>query len=273
MLKCNTSMSKAEKIRLIYSIVVGAFAVALGIATICVAANIYYSGRGTGVVFTREIVSSRLKELAIPFFFLVGLIICGVIFPLYDVKAKRRSEDAVRLLANKKPSGGEGEEYTKAEQSYKKFGNARYIVWGVAFGVTLAFAVASLVYLLNTANFKGENITREVLGMVRNVLPFVLCAFVVLVAAAIVNGVLASRQLAALKAMIKNGNGTPAEKKPTKWYEKVASALSSDIAIWIIRGVILVVAVAFIIAGALNGGARDVMIKAINICTECIGLG
>lgn len=29
----------------------------------------------------------------------------------------------------------------------------------------------------------------------------------------------------------------------------------------------------FIVLGALNGGARDVLIKAINICTECIGLG
>lgn len=32
-------------------------------------------------------------------------------------------------------------------------------------------------------------------------------------------------------------------------------------------------AIAFIIAGALNGGASDVLTKAINICTECIGLG
>ena len=264
-------MSKAEKIRLIYSIVVGVFAVALGIATICVAANIYYSGRGTGVVFTREIVSSRLKELAIPFFFLVGLIICGIVFPLYEVKAKRRNEDAVRLLEKKMPSG-EGEEYEAAARDYKKFKNARYITWGVALGVTLVFAVASLVYLLNTANFKGENITGEVLGMVRNVLPFVLCSFVMLVAAAIANGVIAGKQLAAQKAMIKSGNGTR-EEKPAKWYDRVLNALSSDIAIWIIRGIVLVVAVVFIIVGALNGGARDVMIKAINICTECIGLG
>ena len=34
-----------------------------------------------------------------------------------------------------------------------------------------------------------------------------------------------------------------------------------------------VTAVVFIIVGALNGDAHDVLIKAINICTECIGLG
>ncbi len=34
-----------------------------------------------------------------------------------------------------------------------------------------------------------------------------------------------------------------------------------------------IVAVSFIIAGITNGGANDVLLKAINICTECIGLG
>lgn len=34
-----------------------------------------------------------------------------------------------------------------------------------------------------------------------------------------------------------------------------------------------IIAVTFIIIGAINGGANDVLIKAINICTECIGLG
>ena len=32
-------------------------------------------------------------------------------------------------------------------------------------------------------------------------------------------------------------------------------------------------AIGFIIAGVLNGGMEDVLNKAINICTECIGLG
>lgn len=32
-------------------------------------------------------------------------------------------------------------------------------------------------------------------------------------------------------------------------------------------------AAALIVFGALNGGARDVLVKAVNICTECIGLG
>ena len=36
--------------------------------------------------------------------------------------------------------------------------------------------------------------------------------------------------------------------------------------------VILIAALGFIIAGVFNGSARDVLYKAVNICTECVGL-
>ena len=42
-------------------------------------------------------------------------------------------------------------------------------------------------------------------------------------------------------------------------------------AVWQIA--LLVLAVLFIVLGILNGSMKDVLIKAINICTECIGLG
>ena len=36
---------------------------------------------------------------------------------------------------------------------------------------------------------------------------------------------------------------------------------------------LLILALAIIVLGVLNGGLRDVFIKAANLCTECIGLG
>ena len=40
-----------------------------------------------------------------------------------------------------------------------------------------------------------------------------------------------------------------------------------------VRISVAVIALTFIVLGAFNGTMRDVLIKAINICTECIGLG
>ena len=41
----------------------------------------------------------------------------------------------------------------------------------------------------------------------------------------------------------------------------------------ILQAAVVVAAAVLIIAGILNGSAGDVLIKAIHICTECIGLG
>ena len=40
-----------------------------------------------------------------------------------------------------------------------------------------------------------------------------------------------------------------------------------------VQSAILALAAALIVAGVLNGSARDVLYKAITICTECVGLG
>ena len=41
----------------------------------------------------------------------------------------------------------------------------------------------------------------------------------------------------------------------------------------VLRGALYAAAVLFIVLGVLNGGLHDVLVKAIHICTECIGLG
>jgi hypothetical protein len=46
-----------------------------------------------------------------------------------------------------------------------------------------------------------------------------------------------------------------------------------DKVVSVLRWGILTAAVVFVILGCLSGGAWDVLTKAINICSECIGLG
>jgi len=43
--------------------------------------------------------------------------------------------------------------------------------------------------------------------------------------------------------------------------------------VYVARLSLLLLALAFLAHGIWNGGMRDVLVKAINICTECIGLG
>ena len=55
--------------------------------------------------------------------------------------------------------------------------------------------------------------------------------------------------------------------------EKEEKAVKAGDSFRVLRAVLLTLAVVLIIAGVLGGSARDVFGKAVNICTECIGLG
>ena len=55
--------------------------------------------------------------------------------------------------------------------------------------------------------------------------------------------------------------------------QKRAGLLKADSSIGLQRLILLVIAAVFILLGVINGGWYDVLVKAINICTECIGLG
>ena len=51
------------------------------------------------------------------------------------------------------------------------------------------------------------------------------------------------------------------------------NAAASSKSVLIARAVVLAAAIVFILLGIFNGSMKDVLYKAINICTECIGLG
>jgi len=63
------------------------------------------------------------------------------------------------------------------------------------------------------------------------------------------------------------------EKKPVKSVKNTPVKADDAKKVRTVRIVILSAAGLFIILGLFNGSAKDVLIKAINICTECIGLG
>lgn len=61
-----------------------------------------------------------------------------------------------------------------------------------------------------------------------------------------------------------------AEREAVRDIEKEAAAAKKTKAV---RLIVLVLAVVFVIAGIFNGSMEDMIIKAVNICTECVGLG
>ena len=269
-------MAKQERIRLIYAVFLSLFIVAVGITLIAVCADIYYSGKGTGTIYTREIVGEKLKMLSIPLVMLIAAVIAGAVFPLVIKKPKNDNKDAVlKKLSAKIPAGG-NETFEEEKKKFDKVNKIRLILWLSALGVVFACSVACLVYLCIKSNFRGANteaVYDEILKMVSIFLPLTLISIAACAGVSIYNGVLIERQIKSVKAMIVNGNGEIKEPSDfTKRVEAVKAVASSRLTLWIVRAVIFIVAVTFIILGIFNGGADDVLGKAVNICTECIGL-
>lgn len=265
-------MNKSETIRRIYAIVVSVLIVAMGIALICVAAEIYYSGEGPGLYFSPEIVGDRLKKLAIPLLIVIAAIFAGAVFPVFESKAKRTSEETLKKLQRKIPAEGEGEEFLRAQAAYRKMKIIKLSVWCSALAVALGCAIGTLVYLLNTAHFTGSNFGGRVLTLVKVALPCTVASFGCMIAASFVNGYCAKKQIEQIKTMIRFGSKEVALPKELQLLDQVNQVASHNITLWVVRGAVFVLAITFIILGVLNGGANDVLVKAINICRECIGI-
>ena len=78
--------------------------------------------------------------------------------------------------------------------------------------------------------------------------------------------------LGALVTALLTGSPKPA-RPPAPANREAASAPPEKQGVLRLRGLLLVLALGLVILGVLNGGLRDVLVKAANICTECIGLG
>ena len=330
-------MTKTQKIRFIYGIVLTVMTVIVGIAFIIAASQLYYSGKDAGYPY--EI--SRIKEyILVPFVFLLcwiaaiigGAVIC-IIFPLAE--KKNVGSDSLTLLNRYKsrmPASG-GEEYADAKDKMSKYEIIRSFIWGAAFTLFLAVAIVIFVYAFNITHFHTDTLIDDILNLVKNVLTWTAAAVAVGIAAAVVDEVLLKREIAAAKTAIAKGDKStpPLTKEVKKGIITLAAVLASVITgvaliayivapfivqaaytvsqtvIYVIvfvvaaltiigftvyniikryipdkvNGILLIVsraavgavAITFIVLGVLNGGANDVLTKAIAICTECIGLG
>lgn len=128
-----------------------------------------------------------------------------------------------------------------------------------------------VIYMINPAHFdqsSQEGLEHVIGSMVAHILPWLVIGFGFLISSAIQQGRCMEREYdaAALRMKEEKEVGVTPVTKPSP--EGIP-----DKRLNMIRSVILILAIVFIIAGIANGNMHAVMVKAINICTECVGLG
>lgn len=266
-----------HKIRLWYGVFLSVFTVAIAFAFIIEAAQIYYGGEG----YSRELVGEKLLYLLAPFILWILAVVGGfVLAVLFEDKEKLRvrpdARKSCRRLAGKIPLC-EGEEFLAEKKQLDTLRAVRLCIWSFAAAFALATAIGGIVYLAKTSNFPANDPTGSVLNMVKYVLTFVAAAFVLFVGATVFDGISAKYELRHIKRLVALGKGAPLP-SPTRVQSRVQFALSAveareNVIVLGVRIAVAVLAVVFIAVGIWNGGMHDVLIKAVKICTECIGLG
>lgn len=271
---------KAKRIRTYYGIFLSVFTCAVGAFFVTQAVRVLAAGNWVQGAYTREIVVDMLFPVSIAFYVWIAAILAGFILSLvypYEFRSKNKISERVTLkrLSSRLPQGA-GEEYESGMKTVQMQRRNRLIVYLVCGAVCLAGAIASLVYLLTPSYFPAENINAEMLEMLKNVGPWLLVAFAGCIGTTLYERFSMNAEINALKALIMQNKGKPAVVKTENAVISKIKAFFrnySKYIIWGARGVTAVLGVTFVLLGIFNEGVQDVLIKAINICTECIGLG
>lgn len=268
---------RARTVRLVYEIIFSLLSLVVAALFIYEVCDIYF-GSGGGKPFTRELVYARLGDIAVPFWIWVAMIIVGlVLWEVFPPQGKKKYGQDVRYslyrLRKKLPVKAEGELHEAAAQ-VAKYERILKMIWAIAAAGCVIFAVCGLVYMLDFSHFRGDEPTEDIKTAVIKICPYVICAFALCIGAVIYEGWGAKRELPHIKKLVALGKKDDVSlNRLQRAYYTAVAAVESDKYIWSVRGVLLVVGVLFVILGIFNDGAGDVLLKAVNICTECIGLG
>ena len=145
---------------------------------------------------------------------------------------------------------------TEETDEIRKVKKQRIGVWCGAAILCLICGGMAGRFLLDWSNFASRDLEVVVRQMAIDTFPWIGLAFILLMAAEQWNFRLLMKELELRRSAPK--------RKPD-----AAAPTGRNV----IRVIIAAAAVALIVLGVMNGGMFDVLVKAINICTECIGLG
>ncbi len=253
------------KFRKIFEILFTVYTVLLGVMFIWHTVDIYLDGISNqnvnNDIYSRSIVSQHLSQILIFAIIWILMIIAGfVLFKMFPYKKEALiyKEPSYQLKRLKKRSNENIDQLDFVAKQNKVIFYLK-ITGIVLWSITIIW---SIIYLANPKNFPKIDVTKEILKMILNIFPLVIISlgfscFVSFKESFSANSIL---------SQIKNQEIKFTNKEKTLTAKKNKVVLITRIAIAII-------AIVFIVLGAFNGTMRDVLIKAINICTECIGLG
>ena len=267
-----------SRVYLIYGITLSVMLVVLGVLFICSCYSIYKSGSSP---FTRESIGEAFSRIAIPTYLTVAVVIGGGVLSIVMPKEEAglvglRSSRTVLSKLSEKLNFDKLDAELKAK--IEKERRLRHVLDNINVALLTFSAIAPLFYVLNPANFPA--VSGEFNAEISHGMLVYLAFLAPLAIYEIVYVVLfdrsCKREAELCKAGIKAAGVANFEHethdclmcRATSYLKKNKKPILLGI-----RIALVCYALIFIALGIANGGMADVLNKAVNICTECIGLG
>ena len=217
--------------------------------------------------YTRAIVAETFKKIAIPVFLSLALIAVNAVLYFFDSEKKPKSKINSRnlrlALAEKRDIFSNEKLYESIRAERKK----RRVFFAVASGVYGALSGVFFCYALNPENFHRSDINSSMIKAMAVVVPCLTVAFAVGIILHIFVEKSLKKEIEFLKEAPKLIENEDEKIARIKAYEKGQKKL------FIVKLILLFIFAAVAVFGFVIGGTADVLTKAVNICTECIGLG
>ena len=247
----------AKQLRRGYGILLSAVLVITGICLMVQCYAIYTSADG---IFTREIVAQAFSPIAIPCYLCLAMVILGFFLPADAEKlTPEKNYDLIleKLQAKTDLDACPQELRTAVVREHKRRKQLKY----TTFFLLCMGAVEFFGYALKADSFHQHDINASMIQAMACLVPCLLFPFICGIYSAYQCKASIRREIELLKTA----------NSPRAAVQEIRATASN--APLILRWVCLAVAVGILAYGYCNGGTADVLTKAINICTECVGLG
>ena len=252
-----------KRIHFLYGIVLSIFLAISGILLIAACWQIYFSGERP---FSPEAVASAFRCICIPIYLTLALILCGFVFELFlpgekKKPAPQRQYGATLInLHRKLDLSGCSKEL---RDSIIRRQRERLAVKIAFAALTAVCSIVFLIYAVNPDHFDDMEINASMIAAMGWFLPCLVLPFGFGIFAHYFSITSIKKETQLVRQAI--------SESPAQAVQAPSPARFSVSRV--VRWGILVIGIGIFFFGLFTGGTVDVLTKAVNICTECVGLG
>ena len=250
-----------ERILKIYGIALAVCSVIAGICLMVACYGIYAAGGQQP--YTPETVAAAFAPISVPVYLWVAMTIISIALRIAFPKAykepplRNQPDMTLKRMHKRRDLSAGSAELKSAVVKLQKLRKTLSILCAVICGICLVFF---LIYALNSNNFHKSEINQSMIN-----------AMCILAPCLVISGgfgLVATYRIQA--SMVKESELL---KECPKRTEALPEKVLPHYIPLICKCAIIVLAVGLLVYGFISGGTADVLTKAKNICTECVGLG